>query len=110
MANLFHVVFDGHLTADATFKKLAEDKGVLNFTVAHNFPTAKKDQNQKTIYEPQYYNCVRWMTSGETPEELLNSLKKGNKITVESHKIEISTTTKEEKTYTNVNFIISNIV
>ena len=47
MANLFHSVFDGHLTADATFKKIGEDKGVINFTVAHNFPTSKKDEKMQ---------------------------------------------------------------
>lgn len=109
MANLFHSVFDGHLTADATFRKIGEDKGVINFTVAHNFPTSRKDENQKTIYEPQYYNCVRWVASGEEPEALMTNLKRGSKITVECQKIEITTTTKEDKTYTNVNFIISNI-
>ncbi len=107
MANLFHAVFNGNLTADATFKKFSEEKGVINFTVAHNFPTSKKDEEGKTIYEAQFYNCSRWVNSGE-PTALLEQLKKGAKITVEVQKIEISTS--EDKKYTNINFIVSNIV
>lgn len=110
MANLFYCVLNGHLTADATFKKLGEDKGVLNFTVAHNFPTSKKDENQKTIYEPQFYSCVKWVNSGDAPEALMNNLKKGSKTTLEIQKIEISTIENADKKYTNVNFIVSNIV
>lgn len=109
MANLFHAVLNGNLTADATFKKIADDKAVINFTIAHNFPTNKKDDEEKTIYEPQFYNCTRWVNYGTEPNDL-NKLTKGAKITIEVQKIDISTTTQEEKKYTNVNFILSNII
>ncbi len=110
MANLFYSVLNGNVTADATFKKIADDKGVINFTVAHNFPTNKKGDDGKTIYEPQFYPCTKWVNSGEEPTSLLDNLKKGSKVTVEVQKIEISTSKVEDKTYTNINFILSNIV
>lgn len=110
MANLFYAVFDGNLTADATFKQISDEKGVINFTLAHNFPTNKKDDEGKTIYEPQFYACTKWMNTGSEPTGLLENLKKGSRVTVEVQKIDISTTTQEEKKYTNINFIVSNIV
>lgn len=110
MANLFYTVFNGNLTANATFTKVADDKGIINFTVAHNFPTSKKDENNRTIYEPQFYSCTKWVNSGEEPTRILDSLKKGNKVTVEVNKIDISKHVKEDMSYTNINFIVSNII
>ncbi|WP_454058941.1 single-stranded DNA-binding protein [Elizabethkingia ursingii] len=110
MANLFHAVINGNLTSDATFRKIAEDKGVINFTLAHNFATSKKDAEGKTIYEAQFYDCTRWVNTSEEPKALLDNLKKGSKIIVEVSKIEINTSEKDGIKYKNVNFVISNIL
>lgn len=62
MANLFHAVFNGNLTADATFKKFSEEKGVINFTVAHNFPTSKKTKREKLFMKPNFITVVDGLT------------------------------------------------
>lgn len=109
MANFFSVIISGNLTADAAFKKISEETGVVNFTIAHNFPTSKKDSEGKTIFEAQFYDCVKWINTGEEPKALLEKLKKGYNVITEIQKIDISTSEKDGVKYKNTNFVVSKI-
>ncbi len=97
---MFHTVFTGHLTDDARFNTF-EDKGVINFTIAVNFPTGKKDEQGNYIEEAQFFQCSRWLRDSKTPK-VLDYLKKGKKVIVEANKIAVKTTEVEGKIYNNL--------
>lgn len=104
---MFNLVFAGHLTADATFKKF-EDKAVVNFNVAVNFPTGKKDSNGNYIDEVEFFQCSKWFKSTEEPK-VLEHLKKGKKVIVEARRIQASIYEKEGQSKVNLSVIVDNL-
>lgn len=104
---MFTSVFSGHLTADANFKAF-EDKGVINFTVAVNFRTGKKDENGNFVEEAEFFQCSKWVGSAEQPA-ILEHLKKGKKVIVECKRIMATTFSKDGKDYVNMNAIVDNL-
>lgn len=97
---MFNAIISGHLTTDAKFNTHNEN-GVINFTVAVNFPTSKKDENGEYIEEVEYYRCSKWYKSTETPN-ILNYLKKGKKIIVQANKIHATHENKDGKDYVSL--------
>lgn len=104
---MFTGILSGHLTTDANFKTFGE-RGVVNFTVAVNFRTGKKDENGNFIDEVEFYQCAKWFGSVEEPA-ILQHLKKGKKVIVEFSKIQATFSKKEEKEYVNLHATVNNI-
>ena len=106
---MFYQVFSGNLTADATFNVFEEnERSVINFTVAVNFNTAKKDENGNFVQETIFLHCSKW-NKGTEPSGVLNYLNKGRKVLITSEYVQIKESENNGKIYQNINVFVRNI-
>lgn len=107
---MFLQVFTGNLVSDATFRNVSEERSVINFTVAVNFSTGKKDESGNYIDEVNYFRCAKWVKGKETPK-LMEYLKKGKKVLVHSDQLELKSSVKEEtqETFTTIQVNVSHL-
>ena len=54
------VLITGNLGNDIELKILDNNKKVCNFSIAESYPTSKKDENRKTIYETRWHQITAW--------------------------------------------------
>lgn len=97
---MYTQIFTGNLTDVATFQKFDEQKSVVNFTVAVNFLTGKKDENGNYKSEVTYFPCSKWIKGNEKPK-WFEYLLKGQKVLIESNYFKVSTSEKDGHTYQN---------
>lgn len=105
--NVLNLTLSGNLTKDAIFNTLENGKTVFNFTLAHNLYT-KKDS--KVFYA----NCNFWVSEKENAiklkKYLIDKLKKGQKVVIQSDYIEEKQATdKEGNNYRSVSIRVSRI-
>jgi single-strand DNA-binding protein len=50
----------GNLGNDIELKTLDNGKKVCNFSIAESFPTSKKDDDGKTVYETRWHKITVW--------------------------------------------------
>lgn len=96
---MYHLIISGHLTEDATYKKLDGDRSPINFSVAINFSA------EKVIYKKFTY----WIPSADNPP-VMEKLKKGHKVTVHSNREESSEYTDTDgNPKTSVNYLVNDL-
>lgn len=98
MASTYSKVFSGNLTADATYKKLTDDKSPISFSVAINFSDT----------HTEYENCELWVLSVDEPK-ILQHLKKGTKVIVKSDYYKTSVFEKSGVKHKNVTTYVSSM-
>lgn len=68
---MYNLTVTGYLTSDAVYNKLQKEKSPINFSIAINFSNDKVE----------YKNFVYWIKSEDEPK-ILESLKKGDGVTI----------------------------
>ena len=104
---MFSIIFSGYLTKDATVRTNGETS-VLNFTVAVNFPSGKKDAQGEDIKETVFLSCSKW-SKGFQQSNLANYLKRGQRVIIVGNQMKISENDFEGKTYHNINIFVQSI-
>lgn len=104
---MFSVVFSGYLTKDASFGTYG-DNSVLNFTVAVHYPTNKKTEQGQPIRETEFFNCSRWY-KGNDFSNLLNYLKKGQRVLIVGNKMQTLENEKDGTKYFNIHINVQSI-
>lgn len=101
--DIFNLTFTGNLTADAISSNYQENKKkVYNFTVAVNV----------TKNNTMFMDVAYWMSDNFDQEaKLLEKLKKGTPVTVQSHYAAIKNSVNEEtgKSYESLSITASNL-
>ncbi|MDY3538404.1 single-stranded DNA-binding protein [Riemerella anatipestifer] len=104
---MFTAILSGHLTAEPILAVYGEN-AALNFTLAVNFNTGKKDGNGNYIDETIFYQCTKWQKGTDEPK-ILEHLKKGKKIIVEANKITAYHNNKDGTDYVNISVQVHKI-
>ena len=74
--DLFRISFVGHVGNDAVVKTIADDKKVINFSVAVN--QSYKDKNGDKVEKTVWVECALWNN-----EKIVKYLKKGVHLYIE---------------------------
>lgn len=104
---MFSAVFSGYLTKDASFGTYG-DNSVLNFIVAVHYPTNKKTEQGQPIRETEFLNCSRWY-KGNDFSNLLNYLKKGQRVLIVGNKMQTFENEKDGTKYFNIHINVQSI-
>lgn len=73
------VVLSGLLGKEIELKELENGKTVCNFSIAESYPTSKKDEKDKTIYETRWHEVTAWEGLAKM---LFRNAKKGSVISL----------------------------
>ena len=104
---MLNLVITGYVSRQATAHSF-EGSNVVNFNVAVNYPTGRKDENGNEIKEVQFFQCQKW---GTKPEHLkiADYLKKGQQVLVTANKLILETKNENGTLYNNVIIRVTNI-
>ena len=105
---MYTQIFTGNLVDSATFQNIDEEKSVVNFTVAVNFQTGKKNDDGSYQTTTTFFPCSKWVKGKERPK-WLEYMTKGQKVLIESSYFKISTSEKDGKTYQNMKVFVDKI-
>ena len=102
---MFYITFIGRLTKDATSRTF-ENSNVLNFNVAVNFLTGKKDAQGNYENDVLYLPCTKW--NSKNLEKDLQNLKLGTRVVIQGYKLELNSHTDPTtgKEYQNLNVLV----
>ena len=105
---MLNLVFTGYVSREATTHSFSESSNVVNFNVAVNYPTGRKDESGKEIKEVQFFQCQKW---GSKPEHLkvADYLKIGQQVLVTASKLILETKTENGTLYNNVIIRVTNV-
>lgn len=105
---MLNLVFTGYVSREATTHSFSESSNVVNFNVAVNYPTGRKNEDGTEIKEVQFFQCQKWGTNAEHLK-IAEYLKKGQKVLITANKVVLDTKMENGTLYNNVIIRVTNV-
>lgn len=104
---MLNLVFTGYVSREATTHSF-DGSNVVNFNVAVNYPTGRKNEDGTEIKEVQFFQCQKWGTKNEHLK-IAEYLKKGQQVLITANKLTLETKTENGTQYNNIIVRVTNV-